>query len=236
MKVVYITITCVIICQSASVSKSEGSPSTCISCYYFADKNLGQILNVIMNTGIVGDCSGLCSYLPSKKQQAACNNYCQQSAGISNFVKAATQCDLDSVYFCELINQCDFIPNGDATIKTAQVSRTNQVKDKASLSVTIDTTRGTGAGEILVELQTADKIPTGIHFPVTSTSPGEHHYTIPIDTGVNSTCNQRNICTHSTTYTITISVCSCACGSHHDRSQVYDMKKHSFTLGEYDRL
>ncbi|CAG5114757.1 unnamed protein product [Candidula unifasciata] len=97
----------------------------CPLCIQFTDEALDVLLNIILNSGIVGSCGVLCNALEQKTGSkvigAVCNILCD-IAGIKEFIKIIEQADLDPIYFCELLKVCAVFDGGDATITKIIVS------------------------------------------------------------------------------------------------------------------
>lgn len=52
----------------------------------FTSQAIDQLLNIIVNVGVLGSCGALCSYLPNKIEATVCNLLCDY-VGIDEFVK-----------------------------------------------------------------------------------------------------------------------------------------------------
>lgn len=74
----------------------------CNFCVQIMDQIIQNLMNYILNIGVLGTCAGLCSNLPKKLEQTACNLLCD-AVGIEGFVKAIQAADLDPIYYCQLV-------------------------------------------------------------------------------------------------------------------------------------
>ncbi|CAE7402785.1 ctnB, partial [Symbiodinium pilosum] len=93
------------------------------------------------NAGVVTSCSKLCSHLPGKAEQTACNLACDL-AGIKEFVHILNHTDLDPIYLCELLMMCHAGPDDaaanilDAKASPAAISKGDTVQLLADINVT----------------------------------------------------------------------------------------------------
>ena len=74
----------------------------CNFCVQIMDQIIQNLMNYILNIGVLGTCAGLCSNLPKKLESTACNLLCD-AVGIEGFVKAIQAADLDPIYYCQLV-------------------------------------------------------------------------------------------------------------------------------------
>jgi hypothetical protein len=92
---------------------------TCKVCIEFASEALDELLNAVLNIGVVGECSSLCSYVEQKLNNkivgVICNILCD-FVGVEEFVKIIDKADLDPIYYCELLKSCQIKDDGDASI------------------------------------------------------------------------------------------------------------------------
>jgi hypothetical protein len=135
----------------------------CKGCIQFGDQALEQLLNAILNAGVVGSCSKLCNYVEEKTSSKfvgiACNLFCDY-VGVTEFVKLIQQADLDPIYYCELLKQCKVNDSGDAKITTFTVTPSQgQQGTEFLFDLTYVSLNGTGTGEIYFGIQTVDGIP-----------------------------------------------------------------------------
>lgn len=79
--------------------------AVCESCVKVGSQSLSKLLNEILSGGIVGGCGKVCSALPGKTEQEACDAVCTV-VGITEFSRFIDKTDLDIIYFCELLKVC----------------------------------------------------------------------------------------------------------------------------------
>ena len=85
----------------------------------FAGEALQELLNLILNKGVVGSCGKLCAALVkatgNSKLGGPCNLLCD-IVGIKDFIKWIQNADLSPYYDCIELGVCKTNDNGDATI------------------------------------------------------------------------------------------------------------------------
>lgn len=95
---------------SASVAPlatvTVGAGALCNLCIQMAVAGINALLNIILNSGVVGSCGELCGQLPKSLEVEACNVVCD-AVGIYGFIKAIEKADIDPIYFCELLSKAD---------------------------------------------------------------------------------------------------------------------------------
>merc|ERR1719502_2177332 len=85
-----------------SVQASSPEIKLCNPCIQLGEQGLNILLNEILNAGVIGGCSKLCSGL-NGTARTACNIVCDV-VGIKGFIKALNHTDLDPIYFCQKLN------------------------------------------------------------------------------------------------------------------------------------
>jgi hypothetical protein len=136
---------------------------TCGDCLAFVNQSGTQVINIIMNIGIVGTCPQLCAYLPSKKGEKSCSALCEFSgisAFVSNFV---ANFDGGPVCLCDHMQAkaddkskdpnklCFSTPGGKAKLTKLGVNpATGKVGTIFDVKLAYDVTARTGTGAINV--------------------------------------------------------------------------------------
>lgn len=81
----------------------------CPTCINVADESINVLLNLILDTGILGSCQTLCTALAQKTGSEAagviCNIVCDV-VGIEEFIKLIENADLDPIWYCEIAKAC----------------------------------------------------------------------------------------------------------------------------------
>ena len=215
---------------STGVTKTE--IDLCNVCVQFSGQAINQLLDIILNAGVLEGCKELCGLLnASEAIDVACNLLCD-IVGIKEFVKIIEDADLDPIYFCELLKVCKVFDGGDATITELIISPKEAPKgSKFQLSVQFETNNGTGTGEISVDIDTVDGIPVGNSELMEPLNPGGYNFTFDLATNTHCNPNQEP-CEMwlAGTYNVTFAICNGECGSKHPHSKVYDTKTGSFQI------
>lgn len=121
----------------------------CKTCVEFSEQALNELLNAVLNLGIVGECSKLCTYVTDKTGSQVvgivCNLLCDY-VGINEFVKIIENADLDPIYYCELLKACPIIDYGDANITSFTVTPSQGPQGVFVINMNYVTLNGTGTG------------------------------------------------------------------------------------------
>ncbi|KAL5008602.1 hypothetical protein ScPMuIL_014183 [Solemya velum] len=204
----------------------------CPGCIDFTGQAIDQLLNIILNGGVVGGCSELCGLLPSKALGLACNLLCDV-VGIELFMDAIKKADLDPIYFCELITVCPVNDQGDAQITTFGVSPLSGPQGEKVISFAYHSNNGTGTGEIVLLVETVDGVPIESAFLHELAGPGDYSSQFKLKAQPDPNCDPtQQICEQwlPRNYTVRVDICNGECGSKHPHSQIYDKKSTSFII------
>merc|ERR1712072_1185777 len=93
----------------------------CGTCASLTGQAPNILLNYVLNAGVVGGCSKLCSNLKTKTEATVCNIACDL-VGIKAFVAALKKADLDPIYFCDLLKICPIDDNGNGKVDAVTVT------------------------------------------------------------------------------------------------------------------
>jgi len=214
----------------------------CQPCVAFAGEALQELLNLILNKGVVGSCGKLCAALVkatgNSKLGGPCNLLCD-IVGIKDFIKWIQNADLSPYYDCIELGVCKTNDNGDATI-TSWLATPSELAagPPVTLSFTYDSKNGTSTGEIRINIQTVDHQPLSFNsiYVADTTTPGSFKGSgqIQSTTPAPATCDP----TQSTcemwlpgTYTASIEICAGECGdTKHKHAKTYDAKNTTFVI------
>ncbi|CAL1529115.1 unnamed protein product [Lymnaea stagnalis] len=208
----------------------------CKMCINFSGQAINELLNIILNLGVVGTCADICNLLQQKTGSeilgAVCNILCDIE-GVNEFVKLVEKADLDPIYLCELLKTCPIFDGGDATITQFSVSPLSGPQGKRVINVQYVSKNGTGTGELFLFIDTVDQIPVEGSFLDEPQAPGTYTPTIDLDAEPDPDCDPtQDFCEEwlPGVYTATIQLCNGECGSKHPHSKIYDTKKTTFTI------
>jgi len=209
----------------------------CKPCIEFAGQFINQLLNIILNAGVVGGCADLCGILANKtNSQAAgivCNLLCDV-VGIKEFINIIEEADLDPIYYCELLKTCEINDNGDAKINSLVIDPQTVVRgSQFSIVMNFTTVHGTGTGEYSVLIKTVDGIPIGQRYLTEPQPPGT--YVIKWDASAKPDPNcdpTQGPCEtwQPGQYSASVAICNGECGSKHPHSQIYDTGSANFNV------
>ncbi|XP_021378016.1 countin-1-like isoform X1 [Mizuhopecten yessoensis] len=208
----------------------------CPTCIQFTDQAIDVLLNIILNSGVVGTCGTLCSALATKTGSqalgAVCNILCDV-VGIEEFVKLLQKADLDPIYFCELLKTCAINDNGDAKITTFSVSPSSGPQGTFRIDFGYTSMNGTGTGEIVLEVMTVDGIPVESGFIHELAQAGNYTSSFSLKAQPDPNCDpSQGPCEQwiPGDYDVKIAICNGECGSKHPHSQTYDEGMTNFTI------
>jgi hypothetical protein len=81
----------------------------CPTCINVADESINILLNLILDSGIIGTCGTLCSALAQKTGSQLIGTICDlvcDVVGIEEFIKLIEAADLDPIWYCEIAKLC----------------------------------------------------------------------------------------------------------------------------------
>jgi hypothetical protein len=126
--------------------------------------------------------------------------------------------------------------NGDAKIQSFLILPARGPEGtKFGLDYVYVTKNGTGTGEIIVTVNTVDKIPLSAGFLNEAQKPGTYGERLVLDASPNPDCDPtQGQCEEwlPGIYNVTVIICNGQCGSHHPHTQVYDIAHSSFQITE----
>lgn len=81
----------------------------CPTCINIAEQSINILLNLILDSGIVGTCGTLCQALAQKTGSQIIGTVCDlvcDAVGIDEFIKLLNNADLDPIWYCEIAKMC----------------------------------------------------------------------------------------------------------------------------------
>jgi hypothetical protein len=81
----------------------------CPTCINVAEESINILLNLILDTGIIGTCGTLCQALAQKTGSELIGTICDlvcDVVGIEEFIKLLENSDLDPIWYCEIAKLC----------------------------------------------------------------------------------------------------------------------------------
>lgn len=210
----------------------------CPTCVQFTEDAIDTLLNIILNTVVIGSCSELCQALAQKTGSQALGAVCDilcSIVGIEEFVKLIEKADLDPIYFCEELKTCKVNDHGDAEITNLAIAPVSGPQGSRSITFTINSHNGTGTGELILLVNTVDGIPVedGLLMMAQNASgfPSSQSFTLKAEPDPNCDPTQ-DFCEQwlPGPYQLIVDICNGECGSKHPHSQLYDRQFVNFTI------
>jgi len=134
---------------------SNSSVSLCNPCFQIGGQGINQLLNYILNAGVIGGCGSLCAAAIPAGGAAAigCELVCS-AVGVKAFIAAIDKVDLDPIYFCEVLHACPAAPD-DGYLELVQAAAQPSVVahgDDIQMAVELNVTNDTGVGEFSISI------------------------------------------------------------------------------------
>jgi len=210
--------------------------SLCNPCYQLGGQGINTLLNYILNVGVVGGCSELCSQFPAGGgKQTTCELVCG-AVGIKAFIAAIQKADLDPIYFCEVVHACPKPPDDaylelvDTAASPAAVIKGNDIK----MTVELNVTNATGVGEFRLAVDgPGSATPLSQSFFLKDGIPkGEQMLgvTLTVKDGQDDQGFPKTF--EPGVYNFTFHVCQGGCGSSHPHSKDFGKKMGFFNVTE----
>jgi len=199
--------------------KIGADPAWCPTCVTFMGEAISDILNEILNEGVLGSCAALCVLIPlGPVEIAVCNILCD-IIGIEAFIKLVNITDPDPVWFCMELDVCPISDNASASILSLTVTPASGPQGTTFTITTIYRVNSTIAtGEIEFIIIPPDAIPFGTGGLIVMQTPAM--YKAELQFQANPSENEPF---NPGTYQAAVGLCEGACGSIHS---------HSYTLAE----
>ncbi|ESO94238.1 hypothetical protein LOTGIDRAFT_189496 [Lottia gigantea] len=208
----------------------------CPTCIQFTGEAINELLNIVLNLGVVGSCGKVCSLLEQKTGSEALGLVCDllcDYVGIDEFVKFIQKADLDPFYFCELVKVCPIFENGDAEITELSVTPASGPQGQKTIAFSYTSKNGTGTGEMIVVVETVDGLPIETGFIHDQQPAGSYPSQFNLKAEVDPNCDPtQGFCEQwlPGNYTVRVDVCYGECGSAHPHSKIYDRKQTQFII------
>ncbi|CAF0722424.1 unnamed protein product [Rotaria sordida] len=222
--------------KSFSSQKNVGL-DLCPTCINVADESINILLNLILDTGIIGTCGTLCQALAEKTGSEILGTVCDivcDVVGIDEFIKLIEKADLDPIWYCEIAKLCPVNDHGDAKItKFTILPPTGRQGQTFTIDFTFVSVNGTGTGELTIDIRTPDHIPLGTGFLLQAQKPGTYNERITVKAEPDPQCDPtQQPCEQwlPGVYNVTVQICNGECGSKHPHSAIYDTGRGTFQL------
>jgi len=212
--------------KAAESSKiGAGKISFCDVCVQIMGEIINELLNIILNIGVLGSCEELCGYLPNKYEQDACDLICAY-VGIEEFIRLIEYEDPDPIFFCEEADICYHNDNGTATTLSVSANpASGPAGTKFSLDFSYNVTSYTSSGGPNVVVVPPAGLPLGGSEFVEGQAPGVYSVSFSLDT----TPSENDPFTPGS-YEVEFALCSGDCSGRHKWSGQYCNGTTSFTI------
>jgi len=201
----------------------------CGTCTSLTGQALNILLNYVLNVGVVGGCSKVCSNLKTKTEATVCNIACD-IVGLKAFVAALKKADLDPIYFCGLLGACKHDDNGAGSISSFTVSPASGKQGATfagALEVTV--TNHTGAGEFSFKISGGHQQSAGTSSVYPELAPGSYGVKLNVATTPSQDPTQGPSWDPGM-YELSAAFCMGSCGSDHPHSKVFGEATANFTI------
>jgi len=152
--------------KKATISKLSGGPRSpsidlCPTCVALFDNAINDILNVILNGGVIGSCGALCQQLDNQIVSVACDLICDY-VGITEFINLVEEEDPDPIFLCQEVDLCPIVEGGQVNITSATVSP-KQGPQGTTFTITMvyNVVSATGPGLVVVNIVPPADMPFG---------------------------------------------------------------------------
>eukprot|EP01133_Synstelium_polycarpum_P008144 gene8144-9559_t len=197
----------------------------CPTCIDFMGDSLQELIDIIMNGGVMGSCSDLCGKLPGSAEQVVCDLLCAY-VGIEEFIKIINAADPDPIYMCELISVCPIRDNGAANVTNVQISPTSGPQGtQFDITVTFQVTAELGTGQIAINVIDPIGESFGGANVLVNTAVGQYNTQFQFT----ATPSEQEPFQPGN-YEVQAAICEGTCGSIHPHAKIYNILTGNFTI------
>lgn len=196
----------------------------CPFCVKTMDQVLNELVEIILNGGVLGSCSALCSRLGGL-EATACNLLCDY-VGIETFVKVLSYEDPDPIYVCQLLEVCSHTNGGKADMFFCDVTpKSGRQGTTFTVEAEWRVTAPTGPGGINIVV-----IPQG-GFPISGGSfvDGQQPGTYGVKFDLKTKPSEQEPFNPGV-YRVEVALCEGDCTTKHPWGGVYTQNATSFTI------
>jgi len=207
------------------LNQASANDEVCEVCISFMDNAIDQLLNIIVNVGVLGSCGALCNLLPNQIEAVVCNLLCDY-VGIEAFIDLVEAADPDPIWICEGISVCPINDYAAGTITQLAVTpQTGNVGDVFTVTIQFTITNATGTGEVGFDVEAPVGFPFGDGGLLISTQPGKYGAKFQFEADPN-----QEQPFEPGTYKVFGALCEGSCGSSHSHSFYMSQKQTTFKI------
>jgi hypothetical protein len=197
----------------------------CPTCVSFMGQAIDELLNIILNVGVLGSCSELCGYLPNEIEATVCNLLCDY-VGITGFIDLIDDADPDPIWICEEIGVCAVNDNAAANITNYGIQPLHGRRGATfTFSVTYQVTNTIGTGEVALEIVDPTGMGLGDGTLIDNQAPGTYNVQFSMQAQPSENEGFPN-----GVYMTEVAVCEGSCGSPHSHSFTLSVAYGNFTI------
>jgi hypothetical protein len=214
---------------STATAPAPQDDKLCGICLNLMSDAMKEIVEIILNGGVIGGCGDICSKLPEHWEQVACDLICD-IVGVDSFIHLIEKADLDPIYYCQLLKVCpihDCKASVCANITTLAISPQSGPQGTTfNFDIMFQVFDQTGTGEVAIGITPPAGMPMGTGFLVAQGfQPQNYQERVQMQTQP----SQQEPFSPGT-YQVEAAVCEGQCGSGHPHSRVLAVKKGSFQI------
>ncbi|EGC29111.1 hypothetical protein DICPUDRAFT_43294 [Dictyostelium purpureum] len=207
------------------VGSSYAKIDECNMCIDFVNSSLNDLINIILNSGVIGSCADLCGKLPNNILADGCDLLCDY-IGITEFVKLLSEEDPDPIYICELTKICSYNDNANATITDLAINPVNgTVGGTFTIGVAFTVSNTIATGEIAFGIVDPQGNSFGDAVVVVQATPNQYSSSFQFQ----ATPSEQEAFP-SGEYELIMQVCEGSCGSPHPHSKLLSQQSTNFTI------
>merc|ERR1711966_8241 len=168
--------------DSSESSESLQAGFVCNMCDQILGQGLNQLLNIVLNAGVIGTCGDLCGQLPQKAEATVCDLVCA-GAGLDAFIHLIDNYSdyLDPLFFCMEAHACPIKDSGAGKITSVTVDPpTGSVGTTFNINFGVTITNATGTGTFNVEVDGPGIDGLGTSELSTGMNPGDYKMTFQL--------------------------------------------------------
>merc|ERR1712232_422987 len=216
--------------QEISITKMEKvakpmADGYCSICVSFMGQAIDNLLNIILQGGVLGGCGALCGKLPNQLEATICDLLCDY-VGIVEFQKVINQTDPDPIYYCESLKFCRALDTAKADINSLAVHpQSGQQGTEFEFLITYTVQSEIGTGQLVIAVVPQDAEPIEGGNLIVDQEPGTYQagFKIQAKPSQQEPWNPGQ-------YFTEVAVCEGTCGSRHPDSFLLGLRNTSFTI------
>jgi hypothetical protein len=209
------------------MKRSIGGPNVdlCPTCFELITESINELIEAILNGGVLGGCGTVCGVLQNEIEATVCNLLCDY-VGIEAFADALNMTDPDPIYVCQVIDFCPEVKNGSVTISDGNVDPAKGPQGTTfNLILEYTVKVATGPGYLVVNVNCPDGQPVGDGQFIEGQPPGKYQITWQLQAQPSEQESYQ-----AGVYQVEMAVCEGDCTTSHPFGGVYASTSTSFSI------